>query len=390
MRKPQPHVAADGTQSWYVRFRHGVSRKTGKPSQTSERFETLAEAERFARLLDDVGPQAALDLIYNESRGEDVPTLDEYAEKHIASLTRITEGTRTTYRRLYARTWAEPLGRRRLDLIDRHDIAAIINSLVTAGKSDKTIANAHGLLAGIMNGAVIDGHAQRSPCMGVRLPRSSEHTKTEHRYLSHAEFHVLRAAIAPHFLPLLDTLAGTGMRWGEAEALQVKSFDPRAANIKITRAAKWNAGKSVREFGPPKTPKSRRTISLPPEVVAALLPLTEGKHRDDLLFTMPRGGQLRHATFHHRYWVPAIRAAELDEPRLRIHDLRHSHVAWLLSSGEVHLPVIQARLGHESITTTVDTYGHLLPETQAAAASAASLVFGGTAFPTAARELGQV
>jgi integrase len=42
------------------------------------------------------------------------------------------------------------------------------------------------------------------------------------------------------------------------------------------------------------------------------------------------------------------------------HDLRHTHVAWLIAGG-APLPHIQARLGHESITTTIDTYGHLLP-----------------------------
>jgi integrase len=44
----------------------------------------------------------------------------------------------------------------------------------------------------------------------------------------------------------------------------------------------------------------------------------------------------------------------------RFHDLRHTHVAWLIVGG-APLPHIQARLGHESITTTIDTYGHLLP-----------------------------
>ncbi len=44
----------------------------------------------------------------------------------------------------------------------------------------------------------------------------------------------------------------------------------------------------------------------------------------------------------------------------RFHDLRHTHVAWLVAGG-APLPHIQARLGHESITTTIDTYGHLLP-----------------------------
>jgi hypothetical protein len=47
-------------------------------------------------------------------------------------------------------------------------------------------------------------------------------------------------------------------------------------------------------------------------------------------------------------------------PPFRFHDLRHTHVAWLVAGG-VPLPHIQARLGHESITTTIDTYGHLLP-----------------------------
>ena len=51
-------------------------------------------------------------------------------------------------------------------------------------------------------------------------------------------------------------------------------------------------------------------------------------------------------------------AAEHIAP-FRFHDLRHTHVAWLIAGG-APLPHIQARLGHESITTTIDTYGHLL------------------------------
>ena len=47
--------------------------------------------------------------------------------------------------------------------------------------------------------------------------------------------------------------------------------------------------------------------------------------------------------------------------RPRIHDLRHTHVSWLIAQG-VQLPAISRRLGHESITTTIDRYGHLLPE----------------------------
>ena len=97
-----------------------------------------------------------------------------------------------------------------------------------------------------------------------------------------------------------------------------------------------------------------------------------GKARSDLVFTAPRGGEIRHRTFWSRVWLPAV--GHLD-PRPRIHDLRHSHASWLLGQG-VPIHVVQARLGHESIKTTVDTYSHLLPDAQIMAANAAALAFG--------------
>jgi integrase len=57
-------------------------------------------------------------------------------------------------------------------------------------------------------------------------------------------------------------------------------------------------------------------------------------------------------------WLPAVKSAGL-EP-LRFHDLRHT-AAGLMVGANVHPKVIQNRLGHSSITVTLDTYGHLLP-----------------------------
>lgn len=379
MRLPKEHKSADGSTTWTIRFRYGTSTKTGKPGQTSETFKTVREAQRFATLLDALGPRGALDQLYTEDQQAEVPTLDAYADQHIKALTAITDGTRVSYNRIYKRTWAGPLGYLPLHRITRQQIAEVINALAADGKSDKTIANAHGLLAGIMNAAVVDAHIGVSPCRGIKLPRNTEHNKAEDTYLTQAEYQFLRSKMVEHFRPLLDTLAGTGMRWGEAEALQVRSIDFPRKTIAITRAAKWNASKSTRTFGPPKTRKSRRTITLPDSVVVILAELIKGKAPNDLVFTMPKGGQLRHATFHARYWVPAALASKIN-PRPTIHGLRHAHVSWLIAAG-VSLPVVQARLGHESITTTVNVYGHLLPEAQIAAANAANLVFGSTPLP---------
>ncbi|MFE3139335.1 tyrosine-type recombinase/integrase [Streptomyces scopuliridis] len=76
----------------------------------------------------------------------------------------------------------------------------------------------------------------------------------------------------------------------------------------------------------------------------------------------PEGGKWDPGTFRRLRWVPAIELAVEKYgliKRPRIHDLRHSHASWLIAA-KVPLPAIQGRLGHESITTTVDRYGHLL------------------------------
>lgn len=99
------------------------------------------------------------------------------------------------------------------------------------------------------------------------------------------------------------------------------------------------------------------------EVRDALITRSAGKAPDELVFTAVSGGQLKNARFSGYYWRPAVeRARTLGlEKDPRIHDLRHTHASWLIAAGRP-LPSIQRRLGHESITTTVDTYGHLLVE----------------------------
>src|SRR5690606_39678910 len=89
----------------------------------------------------------------------------------------------------------------------------------------------------------------------------------------------------------------------------------------------------------------------------SLAPLVAGKGRDDLVFTAVKGGPVRYRVFRST-WVKACAAAGLEG--LRIHDLRHTHAAWLISAG-VPLTAIQRRLGHASLAVTSDLYGHLMP-----------------------------
>lgn len=86
---------------------------------------------------------------------------------------------------------------------------------------------------------------------------------------------------------------------------------------------------------------------------------------DGFVFQAPQGGPLRRSNFRRRVWLPAVRAS-VGQP-MRFHDLRHTHVALLIAQGE-HPKTIQGRLGHASISTTLDTYGHLFEGLDEAAA----------------------
>ncbi len=361
-----PSVESRRLKSGRIRYFVRV-RDTRRAKYTSVTFDTKPEAERFCREVSAIGALAALDRHFAPGVAV-APTLDDWATHHIEHLTGVTDGTRVGYQRLYGRTWAPLIGATPLDRITPDTVAAAVNKL-SARYADKSVANAHGLLAAMLTGAVRRGHLAANPCDETRLPRRTAHEVTEHRYLTHAEFHALQTVIPAHYQPLVMTLAGTGMRWGEAEALTVADVNLANATIRVNKAVKWDASKATREVGPPKTKKSRRTIATPPETMDALEPLLD-RPRTARLFTAPRGGELRHRTFYD-VWKAACAKAGL-EPQPRIHDLRHSHVAWLIAAN-VSLPVIQARLGHQHITTTIDTYGHLLPDIQRAAAHAASL-----------------
>ncbi|MFE3886408.1 site-specific integrase [Streptomyces lydicus] len=119
-------------------------------------------------------------------------------------------------------------------------------------------------------------------------------------------------------------------------------------------------------LGAPKTKKSRRALVLTPDQVQLFQRRCLGKNPSDLIFTAPEGGAWHSGVFHAHRWKPALDAANLAglTKRPRMHDLRHTHASWLIA-GKVPLPVIQARPGHESITTTVDRYGRLLESSDA-------------------------
>jgi integrase len=226
----------------------------------------------------------------------------------------------------------------------------------------KTIRNILDALAQVFDFAVEDRSVEFdvNPARGIRLPK---HDHREMHFLQDAAAYLaLRNAIGDHFGPLLDFLVGTGARYGEAAGLLVRNvhLDTERPYVDIRLALKWRGKKW--KLGRPKTRSSIRRILLSTRLVEILRPLVADRGADDPVFTMIEGGPMHHGNFYKRYFKKAVETAGKAVPGgFRIHDLRHTHAAWLLSAG-VSIYLVARRLGHSSTSTTSDIYGHLTTE----------------------------
>lgn len=174
----------------------------------------------------------------------------------------------------------------------------------------------------------------------------------------------------------IDFLAGTGLRYNEATALRRRDFlQMESGHLSVNVIRPWKNSTHGFQIGSPKTKASLRKVTLSKTLSVQLNPLLQSLKYEELVFTKINGTYLRAGHFYTYYWEPALtrllEAGQILE-RPRIHDLRHTHASWLINAG-VPLPVIQKRLGHSSISTTIDVYGHLANDADMKAADALDL-----------------
>ena len=345
-------------------------------------LDTQIGADQLVALAREVGDASALAILDARTTRTALaaPSLGEQLERHLALLAAsATPGTVADYRRMAARTWGPRLGPLPLQAVTRDAIREWVAwqrrqpSRGGGTYSPKSIANAHGLLSAVLAGAVEAGHIPSNPARGVALP--TDHAHEEMTPLTEVEFGRLLVEVPEHFRPLVLTLVGTGARWGEVTALTVADVDLASAQPSIRIRQAWKKGEAGVYLGSPKTRRGRRTVSLPDQVAQVLRDVVRDKASHELVFTSVQGRRVQAQHFRERVWHPAVvRSGISVSPR--VHDLRHTHATWMIARG-MNLTTLQRRLGHENITTTSDTYGHLLPEAQAQAAASATLALAG-------------
>ncbi len=268
-------------------------------------------------------------------------------------------------------------GQLRVRDVTRARIEAHLARLDAEGRlSRKSINDSLIPLKGVLQRAVTGGQILANPALDVdrdeplKLPRAAPAML----YLNRHDALRYLEACPSWYRRLAEVVIGTGMRLGEALALEWRDIDSDAPAVRVERAVKVR----TRDTGSTKTDKTR-IVLIAPYLVDVLRGQRE-RQKDDrwlgrLVFPSRAGTYLAHsAVWKHSHAVAARRAGVA--PKLRIHDLRHSAATLWLAAGE-SVYFVQTQLGHANVATTIGLHGHPNQHAHAAAAARAAAC-GGT------------
>ncbi|MGH3459585.1 tyrosine-type recombinase/integrase [Aeromicrobium sp.] len=276
-------------------------------------------------------------------------TVGEWATRWLESQVQLKPLTRRRYESIVTVQVMPTWEKVKLAEVTHADVVTWVARLQAGGYAAASIRQAHRVLSLMLALAVRDRRLTYNPAEGVRLPRAA---RKEPHFLTHDQVDRLADACTDYEL-FIRLLAYTGLRWGEATALQVKRLDLIRRRLEVVRTA-VDLGREV-GYGTPKT-HQRRSVPIPRSLVDALAEQVAGKDPDDLVFTSPRGNALRNQNFRSRSFRPA--AAVIGIPTLTPHDLRHTAASLAVQAG-ANVKAVQRMLGHASAAMTLDVYAGL-------------------------------
>lgn len=311
----------------------------------------------------------------------------QFAEAWLEELD-VAPSTRVGYKKIL-RTHINPVfGTRRISEIEPEEVKSFYATLRKTGRSDdkafgsalseSTVSKVHLVLSAIFEDAKSEGKIIHNPAKhrSVKAPKQSRRTRaltTESDILSREQLTKLlkwiRDDLSDDLYPLWHLLSFTGIRRSEALALKWGDFNAKEAFISIKRAADTATAKSLK---PTKTYRSR-AIALDSETVNLLLEYKRDRallgpeyvSSEAFIFGTLKN-ELRGPNDVTARWSRLIKKATLEVSDLipvTIKGLRHTHATLLLQAG-INPKIVQERLGHSDIGTTLDIYTHVTPTIQ--------------------------
>lgn len=308
---------------------------TQKSKRTKKRgFATLKEAKEFERSLSRDSADVLFYPLYVEcQKNKEVSDATRYkrdklVDKYLPSLktTRYEDMTKPFMLNLRIELNDLPISNR-----TKNDIVAIIKSTCQYASDIYDLPN---------NSKVI---------------KNFKTDKTEFEIWSPDEYAKFENAIKdkyPNFVPFFHTLFWCGLRKGEARALLIDDLNEEDATLTINKSM----SKYRKSLKTPKTQAGVRTIKLDSKTLEILKDAKANSEK--WLF-----GSYNPLSLNTIDKVFAYGTKQAELPQIRIHDLRHSHATFLICNN-ANIVAVSKRLGHSSIDITLETYTHLLKDTE--------------------------
>lgn len=373
------HIRARGPGAWELKF--DVQSDTG---ERKARYVTFRGGKREAQkklteLLDQVNKGSFID--------PSKTTLAEFLDRWEGwAATQVSAKTLERYKELLKHHVRPRLGTRAIQKLRTVDFAELYGALQApkpegAGLAPRTVGHVHRLLHRVFGHAVKWSVIGSNPITAAEPPRVQ---RTEIEILAPGEIRAVVEALRDRPLyPVAVIGLATGMRRGEIAALRWADIDFDAGRVRVERSLEQtNAGLS---FKAPKTKAGRRSISIPPSIVAELRDhwrrqqeqrLAHGLGKagaDDLVVPRPDGSIWPPDSLTSD-WARTLRMLKL--PKVTLHALRHTHVSQLIAAG-LDVVTVSRRIGHANPTVTLNVYAHLFGNTDERAAEAVETALAG-------------
>ncbi len=368
------HIRQRGPQSWAVVLDLGRD-ATGKRRQ---KWHTVRGSKKDAH-------RELARLVHEMNTGAYVEpsrmTLSVYLDRWLDDYARASVSAKTfeRYEEIVRLHLKPALGHHALSKLQPLHIARYYSEALASGRVDgngglspRSVLHHHRVLRAALHQAVKWLLLPRNPADAVDPPRPQHR---EMRALDEAATAKLLRAASDSRLSLPVLLAvTTGLRRGEILAVRWQDVDLQHSSLAVRQSLEQT--RNGLAFKQPKTAKGRRVVALPTLTVEALkqhkvkqattkLALGAVYQDHDLVCARDDGTPWPPDTFSSAF-VGLVRRTSV--PRIRFHDLRHTHATQLLRQG-IHPKVVSERLGHATVSITLDVYSHVLPGMQAEAAT---------------------
>ena len=352
-------TAKDGKKSYQVIVETERDPLTGKRQR---KYATVKGTKKEAEaMLEKIKTELSSYGVFKPSAIKLKDWMDEWLTLYLPN---IEATTRAGYEERIKNRIFPYLGNIPLNCLTTKEIQQWVNKLSEEGLSPKTVKNVFLNIKSALDKAVVLKMITANPCEGVELPKMEKYQAEVYDTEEISKLLEVAKGTDMYLLAILEIF--TGLRRGELVALEWSDIDLESGTVNITRNVVLAGGKKVLKA--PKSTSGTRSICVGDEVKAILKQeylnyckdkLAQGQDFVDSgrVIRQSNGAAYSPDSITQK-WIRFRKKHNLKE--IRLHDLRHTSATAMLSVG-VSMKVIQQRMGHSDISTTMNIYAHALP-----------------------------